>query len=92
MARPGCLARPHRRPVIAYVSTGCQVVALPRQSSAGVRVQAFDAGGGMRWEVRHSCWEGPCLRQHTAYEVRVGERAHRYPEHGSACVSAECLC
>lgn len=52
-------------------------------------VTAFDAGGGMRWEVRHSCWQGSCLEQHTAYEEYAGERNHRYPENGSARVSAD---
>jgi hypothetical protein len=50
-------------------------------------VQAFDAGGGMRWQVRHSCWSGSCLEQHTAYQEYADDGHHRYPENGSARVS-----
>jgi hypothetical protein len=57
---------------------------------AGVHaVQAFDAGGGLRWEVGHRCWEGSCLRQHSAYEEFAGLDDHEYPESGSVCVSPD---
>ncbi|GIH05640.1 hypothetical protein Rhe02_37070 [Rhizocola hellebori] len=52
-------------------------------------VQAVDAGGGMRWEVRHSCWEGSCLAQHGSYAEYADDRDHRHPESGSARVSGD---
>jgi hypothetical protein len=51
--------------------------------------KAFDTSGEMRWEVRHSCWQGSCLEQHTAYDEYADDRDHRYPENGSARVSAD---
>jgi hypothetical protein len=51
--------------------------------------QAVNAGGRMRWEVRHTCWEGSCLTQHASYDEYAGQRDHRYPESGSARVSAD---
>lgn len=57
---------------------------------AGVHaVRAVEASGATRWELRHRCWEGSCLQQHSAYEEYAGRSDHRYPESGSARVSAD---
>ncbi|MCX4970572.1 hypothetical protein OHA98_38660 [Streptomyces sp. NBC_00654] len=56
---------------------------------AGVHaVRAVEPSGATRWEVRHGCWQG-CRETHTSYDEYADRRDHRYPDSGSAGISAD---
>lgn len=57
---------------------------------AGVHaLQAVDAAGAVRWEVRHGCWEGTCAQMHQSYDEYAEHDDHRHPKSGSAGFSSD---
>ena len=52
-------------------------------------LQAVDAAGTVRWEVRHGCWEGPCRQLHQSHAEYANRPDHKYPKSGSAGFSVD---
>ncbi|GAA2399337.1 hypothetical protein GCM10010420_27260 [Streptomyces glaucosporus] len=52
-------------------------------------LRAVDAGGRVRWEIRHGCWSARCRELHASAGEYDGRRDHRYPDRGSAVFSAD---
>ncbi|MFD0856648.1 hypothetical protein ACFQ07_30730, partial [Actinomadura adrarensis] len=52
-------------------------------------VRAVKPNGATRWEVRHACW-GECSQMHFSSDEYADDvENHRYPDSGSAAVSAD---
>lgn len=50
---------------------------------------AVDAGGALRWKVRHACWEASCIALHDSYEEYADSPDHRHHDDGSCWISAD---
>ncbi|GAA4606967.1 hypothetical protein GCM10023107_79070 [Actinoplanes octamycinicus] len=58
---------------------------------AGVHaLRAVDAGGGLRWELRHGCWSAAaCDLAHVSFAEYAGDTGHVYAGRGSVAFSPD---
>ncbi len=52
-------------------------------------VRSVGVTGETRWELRHGCWQGECSLVRAPLAAYADDEDHRYPDSGSAAVSAD---